>query len=79
MKYKLGATNEKAAAYWGASLESPTITPPKQQQRLESHWRNKNWKYQPSTTHGNSAEFRARMEKRRKEAQEAKPQTTEIK
>ena len=51
-----------------AAAMLPTIT---------AHWRNKNWEYIPASTHNNSAEFRARMEKRRKEVQERKPSTTE--
>jgi hypothetical protein len=39
------------------------------------HYLNKEWQYEPSTTHGNSTKFRERMEQRKREIEQQKQQT----
>ena len=35
----------------------------KQRQQL-AHWRNRDWRYQPASSHGDSSSFRQRQEER---------------
>jgi hypothetical protein len=39
-------------------------------EKQQPHWKDKNWEYQPSTSHNDSSEFRKRMELRRKAVQQ---------